>query len=227
MVSLVAALAIMGAAFQGLAHFQQRLSTQHRVMASTQDLRLGVQVMETEIRQAGTGNPAIPPVQKAEAQELEFQANVFNLTAMLTTSASVGQVDLTVDNGSGWSKGKRIVICSIGQCAEYRLARDGRNHGLSLTTSLNESFPAGSVVMILNQIRYYLRNDGQGRWSVMRMVDGGANALMGDVGRFALTYFDKHGSPVRDPAQVVRVRIEIDAAERQWQIVREVGLRGM
>src|SRR5579863_6854769 len=67
MVTLIAGLAVIGAAFQGLTHFQQRLATQHQVIGRTQDMRLGLQVLETELRLAGTGmSDSAPALLKAD-----------------------------------------------------------------------------------------------------------------------------------------------------------------
>jgi hypothetical protein len=193
----------------------------------SQDLRLGMQVLEAELRLAGTGAPiSTPPVLKAEGEEIEFRANLAGLTTTLTEAGSAGQLDLAVGSGSGWSKGKLIVICWVDQCATHHLARDGRSHGLSLTSPLAQACPVGSVVSVLNQVRYYLRADQQGKTTVMRMVDGGANALMGEIGLFRLTYFAKDGRPTRDPAFVARVRIKAGAAGGGWTLTRDVGLRG-
>ena len=127
MVSLAAGLAVLGASFEGLRHFQQRLTIQQQRIAAAQDARLGLQVLEAELRLAGTGAlPTAPPLIKAEEHEVEFQANLSGLVTALTETASVGQVDLTVQSGTGWPKGKRIVLCAADQCVEDRLARDGR-----------------------------------------------------------------------------------------------------
>ena len=228
MISLVAGLAVLGAALQGLTHFQERLLAQQQMIGWSQDLRLGMQVLEAELRLAGTGAlTSTPPVLKAERGEIEFRANLAGLTTTLTEAGSAGQLDLAVGSGSGWSKGKLIVICGVDQCATHHLARDGRSHGLSLTSPLAQAFPVGSVVSVLNQVRYYLRADQQGKTTVMRMVDGGANALMGEIGLFRLTYIAKDGRPPHDPTLVARVRIEVGAERGGWILTRDVGLRGI
>jgi len=228
LVALAAGLAVLGAAFQGLTHFQQKLLVQQQTIAWSQDLRLGLQVLATELRLAGTGGPAsAPAVLIAEEQEIEFEANLAGLTTVLTEAAEAGQLDLVVESGSGWSKGKRIVLCaSDASCAAHHLARDGRSRGLTLTSPLTQAFPAGTGVSVSNRVRYYLRADPAGKASLMRMVDGGANALMGDIGFFRLSHLDGGGRPVRDAAQVARVRVEVGTEGGGWTLTQEVGLRG-
>lgn len=227
LISLGAGLAVLGAAFQALTHFQARLATQHQAMARIQDLRLGLSLLEAEVRLAGTGSPlSATPLLRAQPQEVEFQANLGGLVTALTEAAAAGQQEVAVAGGAGWPKGKRVVICVADRCAEHRLARDGRTHALSLTSPLAQAFPVGSAVSVFNQVRYYLREDPGGRGTLMRMVDGGANPLIGDLGRFRLSYLDRAGQPTQDPVRVARVRIEVGAADSVWVITRDVGVRG-
>lgn len=226
MVSLAAGLAVLGAAFEGLRQFQQRLTVQQQRIAVAQDVRLGLQVLDAELRLAGTGAlPTAPALLKAGEQEVEFQANLSSLVTTLTENASVGQVDLAVQSGTDWPKGKRVVLCAGDQCAENRLARDGRSHGLTLTAPLAQAFAAGSMVTVANQVRYYLREDDQGKLSLMRMVDGGANTLIGRVGSFRLSYRDRHGRLTQVQEAIIRVRVELGMEDGGWSVMREIGIR--
>ena len=226
LVALTAGLAVLSAAFEGLRHFQQRLMVQQQRIAAMQDARLGLQVMETELRLAGTGAPsATPPLVKAAEDEVEFQANLSGLVTALTEAASIGQVDLAVQSGTGWPKGKRIVLCAGDQCAEHRLARDGRSQGLTVTTPLSRAFAAGSMVTVTNQVRYYLREDDKGNIGLMRMVDGGANTLIGGIGLFRMSYYDRQGRPSRDQRAVTRMKIEFGLKDLKWKTTREIGIK--
>jgi hypothetical protein len=226
-VGLAAGLAVLGAALQGLTHFQQRLLVQQRTIAWSQDLRLGLQVLTAELRLAGTGEPvSAPALLTAEGQEIEFHANLAGLTTVLTEAAEEGQLELVVETGTGWPKGKRIVLCAGEQCAVHHLARDGRVRGLTLTSALTQAFPAGTALSVSNRVRYYLRSDQQGNTALMRMVDGGAGTLMGEIGLFRLSYLDGGGRPTLDPGQVLRVRVEVGPEGGAWTIMQEVGLRG-
>jgi type II secretory pathway component PulJ len=226
MVSLVAGLVVIGAAFEGLRHFQERLTRQQQRIAGAQDLRLGLLVFESELRVAGTGTlPSQPPLLKAEEHAVEFQANLAGLMTTLTEAAATGQTDLVVQSGSGWPKGKRIVLCGPMQCAEHQLSRDGRSHGLSLTAPLTQMFAAGSLVTAINQVRYYLRETEKGRYDLMRMVDGGANALIGGLRHFRLTYRDRQGRPTGNARAVAQVRIELGLWSENWTTARDIGIR--
>lgn len=224
--SLVAGLAVLAAAFEMLRHFQQRMTTQQRRIAAVQDARLGLQVLEAELRLAGTGAlPTAPPLLKAEEQEVEFQANLSSLATTLTETAIAGQVDLAVQAGIGWPKGKRVVLCAAEQCAENKLARDGRSHGLTLAVPLSQVFSAGSTVTVTNQVRYYLREDAQGKFTLMRMVDGGANALIGRLAAFRLDYYDRRGRPTQVSRSVTRVGVNLGMEDGGWKATREIGIR--
>ena len=88
------------------------------------------------------------------------------------------------------------------------------------------AFPSGSEVFVSNRVRYYANVITGGKKNVMRQVDGGANAIIGDVTEFQLNYFDRQGQPTRDGALVARVRIELLVGHDRLGIVSEVALRG-
>ncbi len=227
MIAMTAGAVILSAAQQSLLHFQHRLYRQQETMAQQQDARLGLRVLEAELRAAGSGASLVgPAILKANPQEIEFLANLNSQTTTLTTAASVGQQELKVLDGSGWPKGKRIVACWADGCVENRLARDGQRFQLSLAEPLSAPVPVGSAVFVSNQVRYYLGEARSGRPSLMRQVDGGANALIGEVQRFRLTYLDHGGRVTQDPAGVARVRVELMFGDHPYPIVTEVGLRG-
>jgi hypothetical protein len=226
MVSLVAGLIVIGAAFEGLRHFQERLTRQQQRIAGGQDLRLGLLVFESELRVAGTGAlPSQPPLLRAEEQAVEFQANLAGLMTPLTEAATPGQIDLVVQSGIGWPKGKRVVLRAPLHCAEHQLLRDGRTHGLSLTAPLTQAFAVGSMVTAINRVRYYLRETEKGRYDLMRMVDGGANALISGIRHFRLTYRDRQGRPTGNARAVAQVRIEAGLWSEGWAAAREIGIR--
>lgn len=230
MVALAAGAMVLSATIQALSHFERRLWGQLDTMARHQDLRIGMRIMEEELRLAGTSTalPEAGPstaVLNAGSQEIVFAANLDGLTATVTQPAVPGQQGLTVNDGSAWPKGKQIVVCGGEHCAESRLARDGRSTSLSLTGPLGHAFPVGSTVAVSNQVRYYLKQDGRGRATLMRQVDGGANTLVGDVASFRLRYVDREGMPTQEPARVARVRMELAVGDGGRVFVSEVGFR--
>ena len=227
MIAMAAGAVVLSAAMQALTHFQQRLWAQHDAIARHQDLRIGMEVMEAELRLAGTGAlPFSQALLKAEQQEVEFLANLGGLATTLTGPVSPSQSELTVHDGSDWSTGKRVVVCGSDRCAEGRLARDGQRHTLSLTEPIGQTFPTGSLVYVSNQVRYYLGKDRHGNSSLMRQVDGGANSLIGAVARFQLAYLGRDGKPTRDPVRVARVRVDVAVGDGRRTMTSEVGLRG-
>jgi hypothetical protein len=227
MVAMAAGGVILSATFQALTLFESKLTNQQSIIGRHQDQRLGLHVLEEELRLAGTGTPKdTPAMVTLAAQDLEFTANLENLTTILTEPVSALQQDLPVLNGSNWNEGKRIVICSADHCAEAVLTRDGRRASLNLTAPLGVAFPAGSEVFVSNRVRYYLSAISGGKRNVMRQVDGGANAIIGDVTQFQLDYFNRQGQPTRDAASVSRVRIELAVGHDRQGVISEVALRG-
>src|SRR5437868_3879302 len=182
LVAMAAGAVILSATFETLTLFEAKLTAQQDTISRHQDQRLGLHVLEEELRLAGTGlSTESPAISSLGPQEVEFTANLDNLTTVLTDPASALQHELSVLNGSNWHEGKHIVICSADRCAEGLLTRDGRRTTLSLTTPLTVAFPAGSEVFVSNRLRYYVSASSGGKKNLMRQVDGGANTIIGDV----------------------------------------------
>jgi hypothetical protein len=227
MIALATGAVVLAATLQSLDHFQHRLSKQHVTAAQAQDLRIGLKVLEDELRAVGTGSsPSEPPLSVTGRQEIEFAANLGGLVTTLTDTVSSTQQELPVVNGTGWSKGKRILVCDRERCAEGRLVRDGRARTLSVAAPLGCDFAAGSQVRVANRARYYVKADQDGIARVMREVDGGANPLIGEIARFQFSYFDRDGAPTTDPPRVARVRIEAAVGDSRNAVVRDIGFRG-
>ncbi len=227
LIALAAGAVVLSATLQSLEHFERRLSKQHVAAAQAQDLRIGLKVLEDELRTIDAGaSPSEAPLSIAGPTEIEFTANLGGLVTTLTDRVSSVQQDLPVANGAGWPKGKRILVCDREHCAAGRLAWDGRKALLRVAAPLGRDFEAGSHVRVTNRTRYYLKTDRSGPARVMREVDGGANPLTGEIARFQLSYFDRDGAPTTDPARAARVRIEAEAGQSKNAVVREVGFRG-
>lgn len=227
LIALAAGAVVLSATVQSLDHFERRLSKQHVAAAQAQDLRIGLKVLEDELRLIGAGASASePPLHVAGRQDIEFSANLGGLVTTLTDAISPVQQELPVVSGADWPKGKRILVCDRERCAESRLARDGRKALLNLTAPLAYDFAAGSEVRVANRVRYYVKTDRNGPARVMRDVDGGANPLIGEVARFQLSYFDRTGAPTTDPFRVTRVRIDAAVGEGRQRAIRDIGFRG-
>ncbi|MEW6246799.1 MAG: hypothetical protein AB1555_08835 [Nitrospirota bacterium] len=227
LIGLVAGAVVLSAVLQTLKHCQSRFHAQQDTIARHQDLRLGLEVMGSELRMAGSGfSPADRTVRKADSQEVEFAANLGGYVTTLAQPVMAGQQELPVGDGTDWPKGKRIVVCAAERCAEGRLAKDGQRARLTLAAPLGQFFPPGSVVSVSNDVRYYLGRDERGAARVMRMVDGGAGTLIGDVAHFELKYFDREGRPAHALDRVARVRVEVAVGRGRAIVTHDIGLRG-
>ncbi|WP_447974858.1 PilW family protein [Nitrospira sp. Kam-Ns4a] len=225
LIALAAGAVVLSATLQSLHHFDVRLSAQQVAAARLQDLRIGLQVLDGELRLAGTGAAAQESaILQAEPEAVTVLVNLDGRVTRTLSAVSGTEDVLPVGDGADWPKGKRVVVCWEARCAESWLARAGRRRELKLTAPLGQAFPAGSRVFVSNRVRYYLSADRRGRRAVMRQVDGGANPLVGEVSRFHLAYKDPAGHPTADPVRVARVRVEI-AVEGGPALIREVGLR--
>lgn len=227
MIAMTAGAVILAATLESVHHFQRRLEDQQSILLLQQDLRLGMRVMEAELRLAGSGGPPSgAPLLRAAPQAFEFLANLEGYATALTQAASHHQRELFVADGTDWPKGKRVWVCGEQGCLENRLARNGLEGVLVLTDPLGRAFPAGSAVFVSNQVRYYLGKDQTGRASLMRQVDGGANALVGGVTWLQVVYLDGRGFRTEDPALVARIHLELKIEGHRRALTYEVGLRG-
>ena len=230
LIELLIAMAISSIAISASIHVFSsvglRFSGQHSTMVTNQDLRLGLDVLCSEVRLAGAGLLGEDsPFLKAKSDEIEFFANLSGASTTLTQVAEIGRQDLPVEDGAGWPKGKQLLVCTAVHCAWNQLAADGRKQTLTLVTPTAEQFPVHSAIFLLNRVRYYVKRQDDGAMRVMRDVDGGASTLLGDVSRFELQYFDRDGRVTTDLSEVVRVRAAIQAGRQGSRLVRDVAIR--
>ncbi len=230
LLELLIAMAISSIAISASIHVfssvGMRFSAQHSTMATNQDLRLGLDVLCSEVRLAGGGLlGGDSPFLKAKSDEIEFFANLSGASTTLTQIAEIGRQELPVEEGAGWPKGKPLLMCTAVHCAWNQLAADGRKQTLILVTPTTEQFPARSAIFLLNRVRYYVKRQDDGTMRVMRDVDGGASTLLGDVSQFELQYLDRDGRMTTDLSEVVRVRVAIQAGRQGSRLVRDVAIR--
>jgi hypothetical protein len=230
LIELLIAMAISSIAISASIHVFSsvglRFSTQHSTMVTNQDLRLGLDVLCSEVRLAGGGLlGGDSPFLKAKADEIEFFANLSGASTTLTQVAEVGRQELSVDEGAGWPKGKQLLVCTAVHCAWNQLAADGRKQTLTVVTPTAEQFPARSAIFLLNRIRYYVKRQDDGTLRVLRDVDGGASTLLGDVSEFELQYLDRNGRVTSNLSDVVRVRAAIQVGRQGSRLVRDVAIR--
>ena len=230
LVELLIALTIssiaISAAIRIFSTYGLRLTSQHSTMVSNQELRLGLDVLCSEVRLAGAGLiGGDSPFLKAEPGEIEFFANLSGSATTLTQATEMGRQELPVEEGSGWPKGKRLLLCTAVHCTWNRLAVDGRKQALTLAAPTAEQLPMRSAVFLLNRVRYYLKRHDDGTLRLMREVDGGANTLLADVGSFQLHYLNKEGSVTTDSREVVRVRVTIWVGQERSKLMRDIAIR--
>jgi len=220
MFAMAAGLIVLGATLQALSYFQHRFIRQQHEIAQQQDLRLGLEVLEQELRLAGSGSLTI-----VASDAVEFSANLQGLTTTVTAGASIGQTALSVEDGRGWDDKKTIVACWAERCETLTLARDGQRYLLTVTQPLPSAIPAGAFVFLLNRVRYYSRRDDQGVLRLLRQVDGGASVLVRDIREARFSYWDENGQAVTQPALVKLVVVEVMMSDRGIRAVREISLR--
>lgn len=226
LIALVISTVGIAAAIQAAAAYGARLSHQQVSMIGNQELRLGMDVLCSELRLAAGGVlGGEAPFLKANTNEAEFFANLGSAATTLTQSASPGLQDLMVEDGTDWPRGKQIVLCSATHCAWHQLASDGRKHVLTLVTPPTEQFQIHSAVFLLNRVHYYVKPQGDGLLRVMREVDGGVSTLLGDVRQFQLRYFDRDGRVTEDMREVVRVEVTMGVGTKGLVLSRDIAIR--
>ena len=220
MLALMAGLVILGATLQTLSYFQKQFMSQQREVAQQQDLRLGLEVLEQELRLAESGS-----LTKADSDSVEFSANLQGLSTTVTAAAAIGQTALSVEDGRGWDDRKTIVACWAEHCERLALARDGQRRLLTVTQPLTRAIPSGAFVLLLNRVRYYSRRNDQGVLRLLRQVDGGASVLVGDIREARFSYWDENGQAVTQPAHVKLVVVEVMMSDQGIRTVRGISLR--
>ncbi|MEK7237847.1 MAG: hypothetical protein AAB242_14550 [Nitrospirota bacterium] len=220
MFAMVAGLVVLGATLQALSYFQQQFMRQQREAAQQQDLRLGLEVLEQELRLAGSGS-----FTTTATDSVVFSANLQGLTTTVTATAAIGQTALSVEDGRGWDDRKTIVACWAERCETLALARGGQRRLLTVMQPLTRAIPSGAFVSLLNRVRYYSRRDDQGVMRLLRQVDGGASVLVGDIREARFSYWDENGQAVTQPALVRLVVVDVKMSDQGIRTVREISLR--
>ena len=220
MLAMAAGVIVLGATLQALSYFQKQFMRQQREVAQQQDLRLGLEVLEQELRLAGSGS-----LTTVASDSVGFSANLQGLSTTITVAAEIGETALSVEDGRGWEGRKTIVACWVKRCETLALVRDGQRHLLTVTQPLTRAIPSGAFVFLLNHVRYYSRRDDQGVLRLLRQVDGGASVLVGDIREARFSYWDENGQAVTQPSLVKLVVVEVMMSDQGIRVVREMSLR--
>jgi hypothetical protein len=220
MVAMAAGLIVLGATLQAVSYFQQRYAEQQVKAVQHQDLRLALDLLEQELHVAGSGSFSI-----AAPDELQFLANIHGLATTMTTTATVGAITLSVEDGRGWDAGKTVLLCAFELCESLTLARDGQRSLLTVIAPLTRTIPAGASLSMRNRVRYYTRRDDQGLIRLMRMVDGGASLLVDDIQDVRFSYWDERGQMTTSPQQIARVVIDVAVRRETIRVVRDIAVQ--
>lgn len=220
MVSMTAGVIVLAAALNAFTVAQAHVSKQQKDLRHQQDLRLGLEVFEQEVRLAVADS-----IVTATPDEFQFHANISAHRTVTTGAVMPGQTVIAVRDGSGWSEGKTVIICGHQACEAHRLSRSGQQYQLALTEPVALPFPPGVSVEVNNRVVYYTKRDETGTMKLMRMVDGGANTLIGDLENLHFTYWDEYGHVTQQPSLVKRVVLEIESNHSLHKMMREVSLR--
>lgn len=218
--AMAAGLVVLGATLQSLSYFQQEFARQQDRITQQQDLRLGLDLLDQELRLAGPGS-----LSAIMSDEIQFTANIHGLMTNVTTAAAIGETTIAVDDGLGWPDRKSIRVYWNEQSESFTLARSGQWNLLSFAEPIPRMIPAGASVEVINRIRYYSRPDEKGSLRLLRQIDGGASVLVGDIEGVKFSYFNEQGQVTTQPALVRRIVIEVSLPRRTLRAVREVSLR--
>lgn len=220
LVGLTAGAIVLAAALNALNVARSQVGKQHNDLRHQQDLRLGLEVFEQEVRLA-----AADSIVTATAEEVQFHANISAHRTVTTGAVAPGQSVIAVQDGSGWGEGKTVIICGHGACEAHHLSRSGQRYQLTVTEPITLSFPAGASVEVSNRVVYYSKRDDSGTVNLMRMIDGGSNVLIGGLEDLHFSYWDEDGHATQQPSLVRRVVLEIESTHFLHRMMRVVSLR--
>ena len=216
--AMAAGLVVLGAALQALFYYQREFSRQHEQIVQQQDVRLGLELFEQELRLASS-------LSIVASDLIEFTANVSGLMTNVTALAAIGQTTLTVEDGRGWPDHKLVDVCWVDHCEHFTLARGGQRNLLTVVEPVSTPIPSGASVMVMNRLRYYSRPDERGIMRWLRQIDGGASVIASNIARFSLHFWDVQGRPTVHPETVRLLLIEIALPGRAVTEAREISLR--
>ena len=220
MISLAIGAAVLATTLSTLNIVQIHAGKQYRLLNHQQDLRLGLEVFEQEVRLATADT-----IVTAAPNEFQFHANLSDHRTVTTASLLPGQSVLPVQDGRGWGEGKIVSVCDRHACKSHRLAHSGQRYQLTLAEPVGISFPEGASVHVNNRVKYYVKGNEDGTSNLMRMVDGGASVLIGGLSDPRFSYWNDRGQGTSHPAYVKRIVLEIHSSQPLHRMVREVSIR--
>ena len=220
MVALAIGTAVLAGSLEAFNLVQGQAVRQQQTMTVQQEMRLGLEVFEQEVRMASSST-----IVTAVDDRLEFLANIHALRTVTTAPVAAGQTAVPVQNGSGWDAGKTVLLCGVSGCESHQLASQGQRSQLRLERPVAGSYPAGVSVEVSNRVSYYTRRDDGARLQLMRQVDGGASVLIGNLQSVRLSYWNDWGGPVVGVSRITRVAVELLPVGGEPLVVRDVSVR--
>lgn len=220
MLSLTTGAIVLAASLETFNVLQAQAVQQQRSLAHQQDLRVGLEVFEQEVRLATADS-----IVTASPDQFFFLANISGQRTTTTSAVTAGQTILPVQDGSGWGEGKIVMLCGPQGCEAHRLSRDGQRRQLTLTEPIGMTLPAGASIEVTNRVVYYAKPDESGVTRLMRMVDGGASALAGELEDVRFSYWDERDRATQIPSLMKRVVVEMKSRRSAFTTIREVSLR--
>jgi prepilin-type N-terminal cleavage/methylation domain-containing protein len=220
MLSLVIGAVVLATTLQVFTVMKTHADKQFTAVRQQQDMRLGLEVFEEEVRLA-----TAELIQAADPDRFLFHANLGALRTNTTGTLLPGQSVIAVQDGSGWGVGKTIVICSSMICESHRLARAGQRNQLTLVEPIESVFSVGASVEIRNRVQYYTKHDDDGTTQFMRMVDGGASVMIGGIQNLQFSYWDETGKQTDAIPNVKRVSLEIQSGQPRHRMLRDVTIQ--
>lgn len=220
MVALAIGTVVLAGSLEAFNAVQAQAVRQQQTTAVQQEMRLGLEVFEQEVRMASSST-----IVAAVDNRLEFLANIHALRTVTTGPVAPGEIALPVQNGSGWDAGKTVLLCGVSGCESHQLASYGQRNQLRLASPVAGLYPAGSSVEVRNRVSYYTRRDDEGRLQLMRQIDGGAGVLIGNLQFVRLSYWNEWGGPVVGVSRITRVAVELSPAGGEPGVVRDVSVR--
>ena len=218
--AMAAGLVVIGAALQSVVYFQREFVRQHAHVIQEQDVRLGLELFEQELRLAAPESLVV-----VSSDVIEFTANISSLATNATAPVAAGQTTVAVEDGRGWPDGKAVRICWNDQCVNFTLARPGQRNLLTFVEAAPRAIPSGASAVVMNRVRYYSRPDERGILRWLRQIDGGASVIAANIAAFTVRYWDAQGRPVTRAEAVRRVQAEISLPDRTVTETREITLR--
>lgn len=220
MVALAIGTLVLAGSLEAFNLVQAQAIRQQRTMSTQQEVRLGVEVFEQEVRMASSAT-----ISMTQSDRFEFLANIHGLVTVTTASVASGQTVVPVQNGSGWGAGKTVVLCGLNGCEAHQLVNPGLRSQLLLSGPVGGLYPAGASVEGRNRVAYYTRVGEGDRMQLMRQIDGVASVLIGNLQSVRLSYWDEWGSAATGGSRITRVTVEILPIIGGPAIVAEVSVR--